>query len=110
MVKNDSSGKLIPQFFLTDQAGRAIDNLCPDQTDAEKPNGPARTTYARDINGAPVYNVFPRAQQRATSTDPMTGESLGSAPVPPPAVVLPQIAPPNAQPSDTTTTVVSTQP
>lgn len=99
----DSTGKLIPQFFLTDQAGRAIDNLCPEQADPGDPNGPAQTSYARDVNGAAVYNVFPRQQQRATAVDPATGQPTGSAPVPAPAVLLPQIAP-------TPTTVVAPAP
>lgn len=90
----DSTGKLIPQFFLTDQAGRGIDNLCPDDADADHPNGPAKTTYARDVNGAQVFNVFPRAQQRSAGTDPMTGERTGSGAVPPPAVLFPQLEPP----------------
>ncbi len=106
----DATGKAIPQVFLTDQAGRAIDNLCPDQADSENPNGPAKTTYARDVNGAPVYNVFPRAQQRATSVDPNTGEVTGTSPVPAPAVVLPQLAPDGAPPFATTTTAVPAQP
>ncbi|MEY2470370.1 MAG: hypothetical protein QOF21_3068 [Actinomycetota bacterium] len=95
----DSTGKLIPQFFLTDQAGRGIDNLCPDQADGDRPGGPAQTSYARDANGAPIYNVFPRAQQRPTAIDPSTGQPTASEPVPAPAVLFPQIA--------TTTTMVT---
>lgn len=105
----DSEGKLIPQVLLTDQAGRAIDNLCPEQADPENPNGVAQTTYARDVNGAPVYNVFPRAQHRLP-LDPLTGQPSAPVPVLAPAVVFPQIAPPAAQPAEATTTTVTAQP
>lgn len=104
----DPTGKPISQFFLTDQAGRGIDNLCPDQADPDK--HPAETTYARDVNGAPVYNVFPRSQQRPTGVDERTGEPIGLAPIPAPAVLLPQVAPANSQPTETTTTVATPQP
>lgn len=96
----DLNGQLIPKFFLTDQAGRPIDNLCPDEVEAPG-GGNAATTYARDVNGAPVYNVFPRAQQR-TVMDEMTGEVRTQGPIVPPAVVFPQIDP-NASASTTTT-------
>jgi hypothetical protein len=102
----DSTGKAIPQFFLTDQAGRPIDNLCPEQANADNP---AQTAYAHDVNGAPVYNVFPRSQQRVL-IDPATGKASPAAAVPPPALVLPQLAPATAQTPATTTTVTAPQP
>jgi len=104
----DPAGKLIPQFFLTDQAGQGIDNLCPDQADTDRQ--PAQTTYARDLNGAPVYNVFPRAQQRPTGIDERTGEPTGTAAIPAPAVLFPQVAPANSEAAETTTTVATLQP
>lgn len=103
----DLTGKLIPQFFLTDQAGRPIDNLCPDQADGASEFGPPQTSYAHDVNGAPVYNVFPRAQQ-AQVGDPETGMVTGTKPVNPPAVLLPQIAPAPEASATTTTTVPAT--
>ncbi len=88
----DPAGQRIPQFFLTDQAGRPIDNLCPDDAESNNQFGPAKTTYARDANGAAIYNVFPRAQERVTAMDPRTGLPSKTEPVPPPAVVFPQVA------------------
>lgn len=85
----DTAGKLIPQFFLTDDKGRPIDNLCPDQ----QSGGEVKTSYARDVNGSQVYNVFPREQQRMTP-DALGGINL--VPVTPPAVLFPQLAPPVA--------------
>ncbi|MBA2608376.1 MAG: hypothetical protein H0U92_05535 [Actinobacteria bacterium] len=105
----DSAGHLIPQVFLVDQAGRPIDNLCPDQAAVTASGEPAQTTYARDVNGSAVYNVFPRAQTKPL-TDSQTGEVRGAEPVPPPAVLFPQISPSNAESSETTTTVVTPQP
>ncbi len=92
----DTSGQLIPQFFLTDQKGRPIDNLCPDQAAANQ-FGPAQTTYTRDVNGAQVFNVFPRQQQQGMP-DPITG-ALTWSPLAPPAVLFPQLAPPMAGPA-----------
>lgn len=86
----DPAGQLIPQFFLTDQAGRPINNLCPEMVTKE--GLPVETVYARDVNGSPVYGVFPRAQT-AVNLDAETGTTT-KAPVVPPAVVLPQLAPP----------------
>jgi HAAS domain-containing protein len=85
----DASGQAIPQFFLTDEAGRPIDNLCPDQVEIGA-DGPPKTTYAKDTNGAPVYGVFPR-QQTVQVPDPATG-NVTERPVTPPAVVFPQLA------------------
>jgi uncharacterized membrane protein len=86
----DPQGQLIPQFFLTDQAGRPIQNLCPD---AVTKNGyPVGTEYVRDVNGAPVYGVFPR-KQTATNFDQETN-TMTKEPVVPPAVVFPQLSPP----------------
>jgi hypothetical protein len=88
----DPSGQLIPQFFLTDQAGRPIDNLCPDQVTIDE-NG-VDTSYARDVNGAPVYGVFPRKQNQAVMSP--DGQTMTPKPVAPPAVVFPQLAPPTS--------------
>ncbi len=93
----DAAGQMIPQFFLTDEKGRPIDSLCP----GEQSGGQVQTTYVRDVNGAPVYNVFPR-EQKTPIIDPQSGTVTGSKPVPPPAVVLPNITPttqPEATPS-----------
>ena len=96
----DPAGQLIPQFFLTDQSGRPIDNLCPDQAQLNQ-HGPGKTTYTRDANGAPVYNVFPRKQEQLIPNQ-QTGEATW-VPAVPPAVVFPQIAP-------TTTTTAAPPP
>ena len=87
----DLNGRLIQKFFLTDQAGRPIDNLCPDQVEAPG-GGQVQTQYSRDANGAPVYNVFPRAQQRI-ATNEMTGAQEPAGPIVPPAVVFPHVDP-----------------
>ncbi|HUR78363.1 MAG TPA: hypothetical protein VMZ22_10475 [Acidimicrobiales bacterium] len=89
----DPTGQLIPKFFLTDQAGRPIQNLCPEQTTR---NGmPVETEYARDVHGAPVFGVFPRAQTTARVED-QTGQVV-KEPLVPPAVVFPQLAPVTTQ-------------
>jgi len=85
----DPTGKPIPQFFLVDQAGRPIDNLCPDQVPTLQN---VQTQYARDANGSPVYNVFPRQQDQVVGIDPAAG-TAAREPVSPPAVVLPQVQP-----------------
>ncbi|MGH9126378.1 MAG: HAAS signaling domain-containing protein [Acidimicrobiales bacterium] len=76
-------GSLLSPVLIYDQNGEPINNLCP-YTDS---NGrPLSTTYSEDVNGAPVYNAFPRAQSVLSG--------LGQAqPVTPPAVVIPKLAP-----------------
>jgi hypothetical protein len=91
----DRAGQAIPQFFLTDENGRPIDNLCPDQS---LHNGkPVQTDYAHDVNGAPVYGVFPRKQVEATPIPTENGVTITTTPVAPPAVVFPQLAPPTTE-------------
>jgi hypothetical protein len=102
----DPSGAAIPRFFLTDQAGRPIDNLCPQEA-PDVTGEPAETTYARDTNGNPVYGVFPRQQQHL-QRDATTGE-ITKSPVSPPAVVFPQLSPTVSE-STTTTEAPAPQP
>lgn len=60
---------------------------------------PERTDLL-DANGAPVYNLFPR--QQAVTFYPTLSGNLGTAPtsvtspVPPPAMVIPQLVTPTA--------------
>jgi hypothetical protein len=88
----DSEGRPLENVLLYDDLGRPIDNLCPEQHDAQ--GNLVKTEYARDANGAPAINVFPRRQSRSQ----YDGTSLG--PVPPPALVIPRLA----SPTSTTTT------
>lgn len=95
-------GKLT-QVLLYDQTGQPINNLCP-YNDAQ--GRQLNNQYAKDANGAAVYNVFPR--QQTVTLNPFEspkspfgppspvpfGESPTpeTSPVPPPAIVIPQLA------------------
>lgn len=103
----DPTGALLNSVLLYDQSGRPIDNLCPDQNDQGLE---LKTEYAKDANGAPIYNVFPRVQSEA-KTDAVTGNTLPDQPVVPPAIVTPKVAPvttTTAAPTVTTTTAAPT--
>ena len=88
-------GKLT-QVLLYDQTGRPIDNLCP-FNDAQ--GRQLNTQYAKDANGASVYNAVPRAQTVTVPgpPGPVPFSQVPvpvTSPVPPPAIVIPQLAAP----------------
>lgn len=98
-------GKLT-QVLLYDQTGQPINNLCPFN---DREGRQLNTQYAKDANGASVYNVFPRAQT-VTIPGPPSPVPFGqvpvpvTSPVPPPAIVIPQLAaPPTATATPTAT-------
>lgn len=98
----DAEGRLLDPVLLYDQAGRPIDNLCPEHDDRGRR---LSTEYRRDLNGAPVINAFPRRQsafvQRGPSMSrPGFTDPDPTVPVTPPAVVIPRLA--------TTTTIATT--
>lgn len=87
----DTEGNLLSEVLIFDDVGRPIDNLCPEH---DRSGRPLRTAYARDLNGADVYHVFPRAQTvegwgqpRAQGFTPPAGTAVR-----PPAVVIPRLA------------------
>jgi hypothetical protein len=92
-------GNLLNPVLLYDQNGQPINNLCPD---VDSQGRPLVTQYGRDVNGAPVINAFPRTQSVVLQPEsPFTpGQPATTAPVNPPAVVVPRLAP---TPSTTTT-------
>lgn len=96
----DKDGRPLDGVLLYDQTGQPVNNLCPAQQNAK--GQPITTTYARDANGNMVVNVFPRSQ---TLLDPIAGTTT---PVPPPAIVIPKLAPATATATTTTTTTAPT--
>lgn len=101
-------GKLT-QILLFDQTGQPINNLCPF---SDSQGRQLNTQYAKDANGAAVYNVFPR-EQTVAIPEPASQAPFGEAPgpltspspVPPPAIVIPQLA---GAPQPATPTVTET--
>lgn len=98
----DTEGRLLDPVLLYDQAGRPIDNLCPEYDDRGRR---LSTEYRRDLNGAPVINAFPRRQSAFVRPEPPISrpgfaDPDPTVPVSPPAVVVPRLA--------TTTTTVPT--
>ncbi|HEV2370307.1 MAG TPA: hypothetical protein VGR90_10560, partial [Acidimicrobiales bacterium] len=85
-------GTLLSPVLLYDQNGQPIENLCPD---FDNQGRPLSTSYAQDVNGAPVYNAFPRAQTVPSSL----GGAGADVPVTPPAVVIPRLAPTTTLPA-----------
>jgi hypothetical protein len=92
-------GNLLNPVLLYDQNGQPIDNLCPD---VDRQGRALVTKYGRDVNGAPVINAFPRAQSVVLPPESpfSAGQPATTAPVNPPAVVVPRLA---TTPSTTTT-------
>ena len=88
----DASGQPIPQFFLFDQDGRPVANLCGD--------GSAKTVYPRDANGAPIGNLYPQAQSKMSVQLP--DGTVTWSPAATPSIVVPQLAPPATDTTDTT--------
>lgn len=115
----DADGRLLDPVLLYDQAGRPIDNLCPD---FDEQGRRLTTEYGRDANGAPVINAFPRRQSVAVGPDSAAG-ALGPEGSPfrparpqttvpavtgaPPAVVVPRLATTTTTIAPTTTTSVA---
>ncbi|MDQ6728305.1 MAG: DUF1700 domain-containing protein [Actinomycetota bacterium] len=102
----DTDGRLLDPVLLYDQAGRPIDNLCPE---VDGQGRPLSTGYRSDVNGAPVTNAFPRRQSAFVTPGPGLPETgfprTGpTVPVLPPAVVVPRLAPTTTTPPTTSTT------
>ncbi len=107
-------GTLLDPVLLYDQNGQPIDNLCPDYDNQGRP---LTTQYAKDVNGAPVINAFPRSQSVPAQSDQGAGtagpqgQPSSTIPVTPPAVVVPRLAPTTTTPitvAPATTTPTST--
>ena len=103
----DADGRLIDQVLLYDQTGRPLDNVCPH--DVVDDGRPEATESGRDVNGAPVTNVFPRRQSASPAPEkqgPFGVPTTTAAPatLAPPAVVIPRLA--TTTTSTTTTTTV----
>lgn len=88
----DSEGRLLDPVLLFDQDGQPVDNLCPE---AGTRGRQLFTEYRQDVNGAPVINAFPRRQTAAVQPGrpAFPGQPQATAPVKPPAVVVPRLSP-----------------
>jgi hypothetical protein len=102
-------GTLLDPVLLYDQDGQPINNLCPDFDDQGRP---LTNQYSQDVNGAPVYNAFPRRQTVALQADSGSQPAPPGAnvSVPPPAVVVPKLAPTTTVAPSTTTTATTAPP